>query len=416
MSKKPLFHYGYVIVALSFLISAVGLGISNTFGVFLEPMLDEFGWTRSAISAAFSLSTLMGGVIGVVAGRLTDRLGPRVILTASALFLGIGYLLMPLVHNPWQMYIFYGILTGIGTAGTVVPISSTAIRWFSHNRALVAGIISSGMSAGTIIFSQLAGWLITIRDWRFAFIVLGIINLVITAICAQFMKRDPQSIGQLPIGEMQYRPAVSIKVSNTGFTLMQALGKVQFWLFFAANALASMSIFTVMAHLVIHARGLGIPNASAVTLLTFLSITSIISRMTMGPISDKIGHRITITMGMSLIFVSLIWLIISTNYWMLAVFALVFGFAWGTFFVPITPLTAELFGVKSVGTIFGVLNLSFTIGATISPVLAGYIYDVQQSYRLDFILLAAFAFVAVMLMLVLRRNQTPKGTAGFTGN
>lgn len=416
MAKKTGIHYGYIILALSFIINAVTSGIGSSFGVFLEPMLDELGWTRSSISLAFSLSTLVSGVIGVAAGRLTDKLGPRIILTASAIFSGIGYLLMPLVHNHWQMYIFFSILNGIGIAGTIVPLSSITIRWFTRHRALVMGIISSGISVGTIIFSQLAGWLISIRDWRFTFIVMGIINIIVIAVCAQFLKRDPQSVGQLPYGEAKFHPKTSIKLANTGFTLVQAIGKVHFWLLFAASVFASMSIFTVMTHIVIHARGLEIPNASAVTLLTFLSITSIISRMTMGQVADRIGHRITITMGTSLILISLVWLIFSTNYWMLVLFTLVFGFAWGTFFVPMTPLTAELFGVKSVGTIYGVINLSFTVGATIGPTLAGYIYDIRLSYRLDFILLAVFAFIAVMLMLVLGRHQTPKGTPGLTGN
>ncbi len=416
MAKKTGIHYGYIILALSFLINVVASGIGSSFGVFLEPMLDSLGWTRSSISLAYSLCTLVSGVVGIAAGRLTDKLGPRIILTASAIFFSTGYLLMPLVHKPWQMYIFYGILNGIGFAGTIVPLSSIAIRWFARRRALVIGIISSGVSIGTIIFSQLAGWLISIRDWRFTFIVMGIINLVVIVVCAQFLKRDPQSAGQLPYGEAEFHPETSIKPADTGFTLVQSIGKVQFWLFFAANVLASISIFTVMAHIVIHARGLEIPNASAVTLLTFLSITSIISRMTMGPVADRIGHRITITMGMSLILISLVWLIFSTNYWMLVLFTLVFGFAWGTVFVPMTPLTAELFGVKSAGTIIGVMNLSIAVGATIGPTLAGYIYDIRLSYRLDFILIAVFAFIAVMLMLVLGRHQTPKGTLGLTGN
>ena len=416
MFKKPRIHYGYIILALSFTISAVASGFASSFGVFLEPMLDELGWTRSSISLAFSLSTLVSGVIGVVAGRLTDKLGPRIILTASAIFFGAGYLLMSLVHDPWQMYIFYGVLNGIGIAAAIVPLSSTAIRWFTRRRSLVIGIIASGVSVGTIISSQLAGWLISIMDWRFTFIVIGIINFVVIVVCAQFLKRDPQSIGQLPYGEAEFHPETSIKPASTGLTLTQALRKVQFWLFFAANFFASMSIFTVLAHIVIHARGLEIPNTSAVSLLSFISITGIISRMTMGPVADRIGNRTTITMGILLLLISLVWLIFSTDYWMLVIFALVFGFAWGTFYVPTSPLNAELFGVKSVGAILGVSTLSFSIGATIGPTLAGYIFDVQHSYRLDLILLAAFAFVALMLMLVLLRKQKPKVPPRITGN
>lgn len=410
MPDKSRFHYGFVIAALCFIISVVALGTSASFGVFMEPMLKELGWTRSSISFSFSLSNLIAGIVGIATGRLTDKFGPRLVLTATALCMGAGYLLMPLVHHPWQMYIFYGVLNGIGIAGTIVPISSISIRWFTTRRALVSGLISSGMAVGTIIFSQLSGWLITIRDWRFTFIVVGIITLVVTALCAQFLKRDPQSIGQLPFGETGQTALSSTAKPVTGLTLGQSLKKSRFWLFYAANFLGATAVFALTAHVVIHARGLDIPNSGAVTLMSFLSITSIISRMTMGYVADKIGHRTTITLGISLLFISLVWLIFSTDYWMLVIFALLFGFSWGTFFVPISPLTAELFGVKSLGTVFGVLNTSLTAGAAVGPVLAGYLYDINRSYLMAFIILAAITFIAVILMLVLGRVQKQKIT------
>jgi len=405
MSKKPILYYGYVIVALSFIISAVGLGISNTFGIFLEPMLAEFGWSRSSISAAFSLTALIGGIIGIVTGRLTDKFGPRLVLIASALFLGSGYLLMSLVHDPWQMYLYYGVLTGIGIAGPIVPLYTTSIRWFTHGRALVTGIISSGMSAGTIVFSQLVEWLITEYDWRSTFIIIGIINIVIISICAQFMKRDPQSAIQFSKVEIQNAPQSSAKLSESGLSLRQTLTTRQFWLFSANNCLVALSIFTIIAHLVIHARDLQIPNAAAVSLLSYINITSIISRMVMGLVADKIGHRITITLGVGLIFISLIWLIFSTNLWMLILFSIVFGFGWGTFFVPINPLAAELFGMKSLGVITGALNVGITLGGTLGPVIAGYIFDIQKSYHLDFIFLAVASLIAILLLFALRRSQ-----------
>ena len=406
MTKKNGIYYGFIVIAASFIIIAIGLGTNSSFGVFLEPMLNEYGWTRSSISGAFSLSQIIGGVLGIVAGRLTDKLGPRLVLTASALFLGAGYLLMPLVHNPWQMYLFYGLLSGIGIAGPVVPLYTTSIRWFTRHRALMIGLVSAGMSVGTIIISQLAGWLISIRDWRFAFTIVGIINLVVITIAAQFLKRDPQSIGQLPYGGIENSLESSAKLSHSGFTLWEAMRSRQFWLFFAANLFTALAIFTVVAHIVIHATGLQISRASAVSLLTYVSITSVISRMVMGNAAEKLGKRRTITIGMALMSVSLIWLLFSSNLWMLILFSLVFGFAWGTFFVPVMPLAAELFGLKSLGVITGTLNLSITFGATIGPVAAGYIYDIQKSYRLDFILLVVATLAAALLMLTIRKNQT----------
>ena len=129
-NKQPKIFYGYIVVAASFLIYMVMWGTYYTFGIFFKPFLVEFGWTRAMTSGAYSLSLILHGLLGIVAGKLTDRFGPRVVVTACGLLLGSGYLLMSQVSAIWQLYLFYGVIIGIGISGGFIPLVSTVARWF----------------------------------------------------------------------------------------------------------------------------------------------------------------------------------------------------------------------------------------------------------------------------------------------
>ena len=118
--RKPRFFYGYIIVSVAFGIGMIGWGFFTTFGVFFNPLLDDFGWTRATISGARSIAFLVTGFFGIIAGRLGDRFGPRLVLMGCGLFLGLAGLLLSQVNTIWQLYLFYGLMVGIGTSGIVL--------------------------------------------------------------------------------------------------------------------------------------------------------------------------------------------------------------------------------------------------------------------------------------------------------
>ena len=199
-SKKPKLFYGYIIVAAAFLITLIMCGTLFTFGVFFKPILTEFGWTRAMTSGAFSLCILLFGLLGIGTGRLTDRFGPRVVMSGCGFFLGLGYLLMSQVSAIWQLYLFYGVMVGIGVSGSFVPLVSTVARWFAERRGMMTGIAVSGIGIGTMIMPLVANWLISSYGWRTSYIVVGITVLVLIILVAQFLRRDPGQMGQLPYG------------------------------------------------------------------------------------------------------------------------------------------------------------------------------------------------------------------------
>ena len=145
------FYYGYIIVIAIFITMVFAFGSNFAFGVFFKPVQDEFNLTRAMTAGAFSLCMIVQGIIGTVMGCLTDRFGPRLVMTASGILLGIGYLLMAQVNSLWQLYVFYGVIIGIGMSSGYVTLLSTTARWFNKRRNLMTGIVLIGMSIGTLL-------------------------------------------------------------------------------------------------------------------------------------------------------------------------------------------------------------------------------------------------------------------------
>ena len=154
--KKPSFYYGYIIVALAFLIHVILGGTMYTFGVFFKPLASEFGWTRAATSGAFSLFMVLHGFFYIVTGRLNDTFGPRIVVSGCGLFMWLGYLLMSQTSTIWQLYLFYGVIIAVGMGSGYVPLISTLIRWFVNNkkRGLMIGIAVAGIGVGTMIMPR----------------------------------------------------------------------------------------------------------------------------------------------------------------------------------------------------------------------------------------------------------------------
>ena len=198
---KAKYFYGYNIVAAGFIVQAVSVGAMFTYGVFFNHFQAEFGWSRAAISGASSLAFLMMGFVGIAAGRLNDRIGPKVLIVASGISLGLGYLLMFRLQALWQLYLFYGFLVGAGFSTHDVITLSTVARWFLKRRGMMSGIVKVGTGAGQFLVPLIAGALIAAYGWRNTYLLIGAFVLLIFVAVARLFSRDPQGIGLLPDGE-----------------------------------------------------------------------------------------------------------------------------------------------------------------------------------------------------------------------
>lgn len=399
--KNPRFFYGYVVVFAAFFILIATWGTAYSFGVFFKPVLTEFGWTRAAISGAYSLFFLLLGLFAAIAGKLSDRFGPKIVVTACGLLVGSGYLLMSQISAIWQLYLYYGVILAIGASGIYVPLASMIARWFVKRRGLVTGIALSGISVGTMIIPPVANWLITDYGWRVAYLVVGIAVLVLITSAAQFLRYEPSRMGQLPYGENQAKPE-SVNSKTKGFSLQETIHTRQFWIIGAIFFCFGVSAQTIFVHIVPHTTDIGISATSAANILAIIGAAGAAGRIIMGGVADRIGNKLALIAIFILLSIGLFWLLAANNIRAFYLFAVVFGLAYGGWAALISVVVAELFGLSSLGVILGVVLIGVATGEATGPTLAGRIFDITGSYQPAFIICAALSMIAIVLALFLR--------------
>ncbi len=406
-SPRPRAHfYGYTIVAACFFMQAVSVGAMISYGVFFKYLLDEFGWSRAFISGASSVVMFTMGALGILFGRLNDRIGPRAILFASGLSLAGGFLLMSTLQVGWQLYLFYGVMVGVGMSTHDIVTLSTIARWFRKRRGMMTGLVKAGTGTGQFFLPLMASVLIVAVGWRSTYIVIGLLVLAVYLLAARLVRRSPQEMGLMPDGvPVNGEPAATL---TDGVLLGQALRTRQFWLCCLSYFCVVFGAMTILTHIVMHATDMGMPEARAAVVVSTIGMLSIAGRVTIGTLSDRIGSRRAFLLCFGILIVALSWLQLASQGWMLFVFAIVYGFAHGGFYTVLSPTIAELFGLRAHGAIFGIAYFWGTFGGALGPVVAGRIYDVQQSYSLDFWLLLGLAVIGMALMLGVRPVVRPR--------
>ena len=208
------------------------------------------------ISGASSVGFLSVGFMGILAGRLNDRFGPRIIMVVSGLFLGGGYLLMSQLQTPWQLYLLYGIIVGTGMASHDVVTLSTVARWFIRSRGMMTGIVKVGTGAGQVIAPLIATVLIAAHGWRTSYLIIGAATLILFVLIAQLFRRDPQQAGLLPYGAGSAEAASTFGKAEKGLSLRETIRSRQFWTICIAYFSEQHEKYQVPFPLFIHPDGL----------------------------------------------------------------------------------------------------------------------------------------------------------------
>jgi len=403
----PRFFYGYIIVAAGFIILITMFSTRYAFGVFFKPLQAEFNWTRAMTSGAFSFSMFAEGLVGIVMGGLNDRLGPRAVLTICGVFLGLGCLLMSQISTIWQLYLFFGIIMGTGMSGAWIPLTSTVARWFIKRRALMSGFVLSGTGLATLTAPPLVNFLISTYKWRFSFIIRGIAVLVIILLAAQFLRRNPSQMGQVPDGAILEERSET-EPDAEGFSFREAVFTGQFWLATFMLFCFGFCMFTMIVHMVPHVTDLRIPADTAAKILATTGGIAIIGRLFLGNLADRIGSRRIFIIGFIVLPLAFLWLIPAEDVWKLYLFALAFGFVQGGMGACESPLVAEIFGLKSHGTIYGVVGFGFTLGGAVGPWFGGFIYDETNSYRMAFAACVVTGIIGLILTILIKQIKNRK--------
>ncbi len=399
--------YGWVVVVAFLIIGATTMGANSSFGVFFKSIESEFNLTRAATSTVSSISLAFGVVFGILGGWALDRYGPRIIILLSGIFTGLSLLLTSQTNSSWQLFITYGLLLAIGTGAVYVVTMSTISRWFDKKRGLALGIATSGKGLGIVIMAPLATFLISNFDWRIAYIVIGLIAWLIVIPLSRLLRKTPYEIGTIPDGVNSPSKNIENEKEVTqpiDFSLLQVLKTRNSWLIISIWLFFSSNLMLVSTHLVPHAIDMGFSTGEAATIFSLMGGMSIAGRVLMGRVSDSFGRKTTAIICSLLQVGAMVWLIWSQDLWMLYLFASVYGFAYSGFISPIYALVGDIFGLRNIGVIMGVLDIGWAIGGAIGPIIGGLIFDVRDSYSVAF-LMGAAAMLIVTLLVVLIRSE-----------
>jgi MFS family permease len=367
----------WLIVGALFVVS---YGISTplaAYGVFLPVLADHFGWSRGAISAALSVNLLVGGVAGFGVGALADRRGPRLLLVVTVILAGTAFALVSVVTALWQLYLLIGLLGGIGMSSFYLLSTATVTHWFDERRGLALALVLVGFNLGYISGGPLAAWLITHMGWRTAYCVLGG-GCGLLSFCAAITVRLPRPTERRDLLRAAPGPV------GAGVTLRQSLADPRQWGLNLSWLLLGGLALMISVHAVPFARDRGVSLADASLALTAYGIGSVAGRLTAGFISDRVGTRLTINTAYVFEIVALLALLWFPSRAALLASLVLFGAGFAASDTMVAKVIPEVFGVRAIGAIMGILTLGWRLGAAIGPAAAGFLYDLTGSYTIPF--------------------------------
>jgi sugar phosphate permease len=412
--KTGLF-WGWYVVLGAFLILAINYGARYSFGVFVKPMSAQYHWSRSVISAGMSIMVLGYGIGGIFAGRLADRIAPRWIITAGSALMAAGFFLTALISEPWQFYITYGVFGGFGAAclGVVVCNSSVG-KWFVRKRGLAMGIASIGVGVGTMAMVPLAGYVVKTYDWQLGFACIGAFILIIGVGLSQWLmgRTIPEDYGLQPDGKRAGQDGPdsdpeSFAVPAARPSIRPVLRDAQFWIMVVCYSLAVMAEMSAMVHQVAYAQDRQIDKVAAASSLGIIGMASIFGRFFFGWLCDRISDaKYAAALGFFLMAIGMFLLLRTTTVAMLFVYALLFGFGYGSMTALMPFLLADRFGSHILGATYGMqIFFVMAIGGTSGPMITGYIYDLTGSYTNAWLLNLVALVIVTFLILTLKKPE-----------
>ncbi|MFC1983184.1 MFS transporter [Chloroflexota bacterium] len=420
----PRIFYGWWIVLASTIAFAFEGGVYfYGFSAFFMPLVNEFGWSRAAISGAFSFSRLEGAIIGPIGGFLIDKFGPRKIMFLCIIMMGSGFILLSRIDSLVTFYLVFILLIAMGaTVGIQQATVVAIVNWFIKKRGTAMGIGLSGVGVGGVIVPALA-WLIIQYGWRQTAVITGLTILAIGIPLSLVMRHRPEQYGLLPDGETKQEnetqresevakieprsPRTSSEeptgTADIDFAPRQALRTKTFWLLVIALGSRQLTSSAVVIHQIPFLIDLGISPDLAAAMLGSMAIISIVGRLGFGRLADIFETKYLMAICLALIALGCFILANAQTLWHVIAFLIIYAPGYGGGSTLMMTIRGEYFGRRHYGTISGFMDIFQAFGLVLGPVFAGWIFDVTGSYWIAFTACAVVAAIGMILMLIVKR-------------
>jgi MFS family permease len=393
-------RYGWVMVALGAFMSCIAVGAMFSLAVFLRSITEATGWSNTAVSTAMTLNFLAMGAAGFGWGWLSDRIGPRIVVVAGAVLLGLGLFLASRAQSPLQFQLAFGLLVGIAVGSFFTPMIAAVMGWITEHRGLAVSLVSVGVGVAPMTMSPLAAWLITQMDWRAAQLVLAVLVWGTLIPAAMFVRRPPA-------GELNPRLRGDDKLDSRlrgndereDMSLGKALRSAPFVVlaltFFACCAAHAGPIF----HTVSYAMTCGLAPIAAVTIYSVEGFAGLGGRLALGVLADRLGVKRVLIAGLLIQALAAGAFVYASRLGEFYAVAALFGFAYGGVMPLYAVLAREYFGQRNLGAVFGAAAMISSLGMALGPALGGWIFDTFGRYTWMYLGSAAIGLGAVAMAL-----------------
>ncbi len=407
-SKKYGLHYAWVILLAAGVLGVFSRADSASFGVFIDPLVSQFGWKRGDISLAYSLAFIAGLPAVVVMGWLGDRYGARRLMIGASLIISTGTVLLGTVKELWQFYVFYGLFVGsLGNAAFTVLLPVILTRWFHHKLGVASGFYWAALGMGPVLFAPLFRYLIEIKSWQWCFTFMGLVLGSVLVLFSSLIFNSPYEKGVPPYG-LEGAPVEPPPRATGGILppgLREVLSKRPVWYLMAIHHLGCVGHSIILAHVVSMATRQGIPGVAAAAVLSTIAGTSIISRFTGSLIAERFGGRVLLSMVLIGQSTPVLILLFAREAWVFYLFAVAFGLCYGGEMVGFPIINRQLFGTKApLGSIYSFEMLGASTGMALGGWLGGRLFDLHGDYTWSILASVAVGYLGLPLALALPRH------------
>jgi MFS family permease len=385
MKNEP--RYGWVMVALGAFMTCIAIGAMFSLAVFLRPITESTGWSNTAVSSAMTLNFLAMGAAGFGWGALSDRIGPRMVVLAGAVLLGLGLFLASRAASALEFQLAFGLLVGIAVGSFFTPMIAAVMGWISEHRGLAVSLVSVGVGVAPMTMSPFAAWLITQMDWRAAQVILALLVWATLVPAALFVRRPPAT----PAGDSAAagpQPRLRDAFLSAPFVVLALT-------FFACCAAHAGPIF----HTVSYAMTCGLAPLAAVTIYSVEGLAGLGGRLALGIGADRLGVKRVLIAGLLVQAFAAAAFVLPSRLGEFYAVAATFGFAYGGVMPLYAVLAREYFGQRILGAVFGAAAMVSSLGMALGPALGGWIFDSFGQYTWLYVGSAAIGLGAATIAL-----------------
>jgi sugar phosphate permease len=405
-------HYAWVIAAVTFITLMGAAGFRATPSVLIVPLQNEFGWNRAVISVAVSINLILFGLTGPFAAALMERFGLRVVTVGALITVATGALLTTVMNSPWQLYLLWGVVVGLGTGSMASVLAATvASRWFVQRRGLVLGALTAAGATGQLIFLPGLAWLAQNVGWRYAAISVGVAALAVAPLIAIFMRNRPRDIGARAYGAVEDEVVVAptgSPITNAFRGLRLGVRSRDFWLlggsFFICGASTNGLIGT---HLIPASMDHGMAEVTAASLLAVIGVFDVIGTLASGYLTDRFDSRWLLFVYYGLRGLSLLLLpyVFGSPQFGLILFIVFYGLDWVATVPPTVQLARKVFGQQNFAIVYGWIFAAHQLGAASIAFAAGAVRTFFGDYQIAFMFSGLLCLLAAGMVLRIARPR-----------